>query len=281
MKKNLLQFDITFLGYLGILTFFHKFYPPLDHFGWFFFLFFIPFAKALRDALRKKAPKAFVAKVGMKMVICFLNPFIFVQGIWQAVGEIISLFRLFVLKENVFSKIQNLSFQFPFSGDWKAVSGGTTKDTSHSWEILNQRYAYDFVLFDENEKYFSGAGKQLKEFYAFGQAVLAPADGTVIRTKNSARDYSKPHDIDFFSTNMGGNYIMIEHASGVVSLIAHLQRNSVVVKKGDHVRKGQVIGRCGNSGHSTAPHIHFHIQDSRLPFFGLGLPIPFEGGGFK
>ena len=47
------------------------------------------------------------------------------------------------------------------------------------------------------------------------------------------------------------------------------------LRPGDRVEQGQEIGRCGHSGNSSEPHLHFHVQDYRIPYVGAGLPVQF------
>lgn len=75
-----------------------------------------------------------------------------------------------------------------------------------------------------------------------GTPILAPADGTIERT---------------FSNSIGGNQIIIEHAAGLKTGYAHLSTTDV--KPGQRVRRGQQIGRVGNTGRSTGPHLHFSV----------------------
>lgn len=58
--------------------------------------------------------------------------------------------------------------------------------------------------------------------------------------------------------NVYGNYIEIKHNSEIVSVYAHL--SAILVKEGDEIKQGQIIGRLGNSGRSTGPHLHFEIR---------------------
>lgn len=69
--------------------------------------------------------------------------------------------------------------------------------------------------------------------------------------------------------------MLIRHAQGEYGFYAHLIAGSLRVDVGDAVVRGQVIARCGHSGHSTEPHLHFHLQDSADLFEGMGLPIRF------
>jgi hypothetical protein len=62
-----------------------------------------------------------------------------------------------------------------------------------------------------------------------------------------------------------GNLVVIKHADGEYSLFAHFKQNSIRVKIGDKVAKGQLIGLCGNSGNSSEAHLHFQVQNT--PFF--------------
>jgi len=71
---------------------------------------------------------------------------------------------------------------------------------------------------------------------------------------------------------VAGNYVIIEHERGRYALYAHLQPKSLRVKVGNHVRRGQVLGRLGNSGNSDAPHVHFHLCDASSALGCEGLP---------
>ena len=57
---------------------------------------------------------------------------------------------------------------------------------------------------------------------------------------------------------------------------AHLQRNSVAVRTGDRVARGQVLGRLGNSGNTNAPHLHFHVGAGPSFNDSEGLPFVLE-----
>jgi murein DD-endopeptidase MepM/ murein hydrolase activator NlpD len=74
-----------------------------------------------------------------------------------------------------------------------------------------------------------------------------------------------------------GNHVVLDLGKGVYAVLAHLQRGSVSVSPGQRVRRGEVIGRCGNSGNSTEPHLHFQLQDHRVPLIAAGVPFTFEG----
>ena len=58
--------------------------------------------------------------------------------------------------------------------------------------------------------------------------------------------------------------------------MAHLKRGSIVVQAGDKVKRGQLLGQCGNSGNSSEPHLHYHLQNSLVLQDGLGLKCAFQ-----
>jgi hypothetical protein len=166
-----------------------------------------------------------------------------------------------------------------FDGEWTAVNGGVTESTSHSWGLLAQRYAYDFVVTDEEGETHAGDGENLDDYYAFGQPVRAPAEGTVIAVNDGRRDYPKPGSawIEWRTWDIAGNHVTIKHGPGEFSFLAHLQRGSTTVAEGETVEVGDPVGRCGNSGHSSEPHLHYQLQDTASFWSAAGLAPSFFG----
>lgn len=204
----------------------------------------------------------------------FLNPFGICQSILQNGGQIIAILRSRISK----TVTPSIPMSLPFEGFWTVINGGFDIQSSHSWNLITQRYAYDLVITNKDgKKYDADAGKA-ENYYAFGQDVLAPADGMVTKVQNNMRDYAYAGtgSINLRTRDMRGNYVIIHHADHVYSFIAHLMQNSCIVKPGDFVKRGQVIAKCGNSGHSTEPHIHFHLQDHPNFYLAVGLPILFK-----
>lgn len=72
-----------------------------------------------------------------------------------------------------------------------------------------------------------------------------------------------------------GNHVILDHENGEYSFLAHFKKATVAVKPGQSVKTGDRLGLCGNSGNSTEPHLHYHLQTT--PDFGAGdgLPIQF------
>lgn len=168
-------------------------------------------------------------------------------------------------------------YTLPFTGEWLLCNGGHTPRTSHSWGILGQRFALDFVRANAAFERHTGRGTRAEEYFRHGREILAAADGTVVRKENRVRRAFLGWGVcDFTARSFLGNHVLIEHAEGEYALYAHLIRGSVTVTRGARVRRGQALGRCGHTGHSTEPHLHFHLQDSADPFWGMGLPVRFS-----
>ncbi|KAB3525741.1 M23 family metallopeptidase [Alkaliphilus serpentinus] len=204
------------------------------------------------------------------MILSLFNPFQFVQMIKQIISQ-----------KNTSELIdfqQKGKYTLPFTDEWFIANGGIDKKDSHSWEIVNQRYAYDFIIANSNGCSHANDGDTLKDYYCYGQNILSPGDGEVIEVRDHIRDYPKPGTmmVDFLAKDFRGNFVVIKHQENEYSFMAHFIPGTFEVNKGDFVKRGQVIGKCGNSGHSTEPHLHFHFQDHPNFYQGKGLPIKFS-----
>ncbi len=160
----------------------------------------------------------------------------------------------------------------PFEGKWLVFWGGDTKTLNHHHGVLNQNYTFDFLVVDKNGKTHRNPGKKNSDYFAFGRKVLAPADGVVTDVIRGVRD-NVPGSMNPYSAL--GNAVIIKHREHEVSVLAHLKQNSIRVKVGDKVEKGQILGLCGNSGNSSEPHIHYHIQNTPIIQDGTGIKCIF------
>lgn len=101
--------------------------------------------------------------------------------------------------------------------------------------------------------------------------IIAHSDGVVVGVRNNYATNDR-------TGNSYGNYVKIKHDNGYYTLYAHLKYNSVTVKVGDRVKKGQVIGSMGNTGHSFGAHLHFEVRNENdikidpTPFINSDLP---------
>lgn len=91
-----------------------------------------------------------------------------------------------------------------------------------------------------------------------GTPVLAARDGVVMQVEASYRTNARAP-----SAAARANFIRVVHDDGTMALYAHLDADGVDVAPGTRVRAGQPIGRSGNTGYSTGPHLHFVVQANR------------------
>ena len=152
-----------------------------------------------------------------------------------------------------------LQIKLPFIGEW-FVNQGQNGEFTHKGEWAN---AWDFVIIDSDSAQYTGKGDKLKDYYCFGQKVIAPADGLVVVAEDGIDD-NNIGEINTFKN--WGNTVIIKHAEGLYSKLCHLQKGSVAVKAGDNIHYGQIIGKVGNSGRSPYPHLHFQLQTT--PYIG-------------
>ena len=150
----------------------------------------------------------------------------------------------------------------PFKGDWLVFWGGDTPELNYHQSIPLSRFAFDFSKVDEHGKKFKGDGTRAADYFSFGQEIIAPADGVVTDVITGVAD-NRPGVVNNFADI--GNMVMIRHATGEVSVFAHLKLGSTRVSVGQRVTRGQVLGLCGNSGNSDEPHLHYQLQDSNVP----------------
>jgi murein DD-endopeptidase MepM/ murein hydrolase activator NlpD len=161
----------------------------------------------------------------------------------------------------------------PFKGRWLVFWGGDTRELNQHHDIPNQRFALDLLGVGADGKTQRGDGTHNEDYYAFGRELLAPADGTVIEVIEGVRD-NTPGSMNPYSAV--GNCVVIQHRKEEVSVLAHLKQGSIVVKVGDKVKRGQLLGKCGNSGNSSEPHLHYHLQNSLILRDGLGIQCAFQ-----
>jgi hypothetical protein len=161
----------------------------------------------------------------------------------------------------------------PFKGNWLVFWGGDSAEVNQHHDVPNQRFAFDFLGVDPNGNTHKDAGEANEDYFAFGRIVNAPADGNVTDVINGVRD-NKPGSMNPFSAL--GNAVFIQHHQNEVSVLAHLKLDSITVKVGDRVKKGQVIALCGNSGNSSEPHLHYHLQNTPIIQDGTGIKCFFD-----
>jgi hypothetical protein len=157
-------------------------------------------------------------------------------------------------------------FRFPGKGRWVVIQGGRTREDNKHHDHRSQRFAYDVLIKQSGSSRPTGP-RENERYYAHGQPIVAPAPGTVV----FARD-GEPETEPGEKGKGGGNGVIIDHGFGEYSALWHMIPGSVTVKVGDHVEWGRELGRVGNSGRSTQPHIHFHVACGPPGSDPFGLP---------
>jgi murein DD-endopeptidase MepM/ murein hydrolase activator NlpD len=163
--------------------------------------------------------------------------------------------------------------RLPFDGTWWVFWGGRSVFENNHALTRDQRFAYDFVVV-QDDRTLKGTPFRNESYFCFGRRVLAPGDGKVVAT---AADFADNRPPKMNEERPLGNHVIIDHGTGEYSFLAHLQEGSVRVTPGQTVTAGEELGRCGNSGRSSEPHLHYHLQTTPLPGDGDGLPAQFMG----
>jgi murein DD-endopeptidase MepM/ murein hydrolase activator NlpD len=161
----------------------------------------------------------------------------------------------------------------PVKGKWLVVWGGDTQELNQHHAVPNQQFAFDLLGVDNDSKTHKGDCKANEDYFAFGKEIIAPADGVVTDVINGVRD-NIPGSMNAYSAV--GNAVLIQHRDNEVSVMAHFKLDSIKVKVGDKVTKGQLIGLCGNSGNSSEPHLHYHLQNTPIIQDGTGIKCIFQ-----
>jgi hypothetical protein len=188
---------------------------------------------------------------------------------------------------------------FPLRGEgWVAVTTPGDRIPSHGTDMLGQRFAYDLLKVDGREGvHFHPAstwrgnliGGRTRECYAWGAPVHSPFDAEVVRAVDGIAERGWIHPARELAVvlknaltfapsklpNILGNHVLLRSGE-VYAGFAHLRPGSVAVGPGQVVRSGDVIGRVGHTGNSTAPHLHFQLMDTADLMAARGIACAFR-----
>jgi len=162
---------------------------------------------------------------------------------------------------------------FPAKGEWTVIWGGDTQLQNYHVESRAQKNAFDILIKDAFGKSFKTNGKTNEDYYAFGKELLAPCDAVVVVVVDGVKDNIPG---EFNPIYVPGNTVILKTLNGEYLFFAHFKYQSIQVKVGQQVVKGQVLGLCGNSGNSSEPHIHFHIQNTENMMNATGIKCYFD-----
>lgn len=164
------------------------------------------------------------------------------------------------------------SLRLPFDGEWFVYWGGRAPIENYHVIDREERFAYDFVIEHDGSTH-ENKGSANEDYFCFGEPILAPADARVVTVREDIEDNIP----GVLSTKKPlGNYLILSLGRGEFAFLAHLRQHSIEVEPHARVRAGALLGRCGNSGRSSEPHLHFHLQTAPKLTNGAGLPAQFR-----
>jgi murein DD-endopeptidase MepM/ murein hydrolase activator NlpD len=168
---------------------------------------------------------------------------------------------------------QQTELSLPFTGAWVVTAGGEIREGTAPQNLLHQPYSFEFSGANAAGLRYKNDGKANEDYFGYAREVIAPASGTVVEVIDGIRDNSpglrNPYALI-------GNTIVIQHSNREYSVLAFLKQNSIRVKVGDRIARGQVLAQCGNSGNATEPLLHYHLQDSPYLQTAKGIKFYFE-----
>jgi Peptidase family M23 len=138
---------------------------------------------------------------------------------------------------------------------------------------LAQRFAIDWEQIDDQNRLVKGDRSKVENYTIFGKDVIAVANGTVVATRNDLPEQPPGKLPDNLPIDQAdGNFVVLDIANGAFALYAHMQPGSVKVAAGAKVKVGDLLGKVGNTGNTSAPHLHFHVMDGPSPLQSNGIP---------
>ena len=141
------------------------------------------------------------------------------------------------------------------------------------------RFAIDFVQLPASRVFAANPREIPPGWNGEGTDVLAVADAVVAAAADDMPDNPPPSErprAPMALEDASGNHVVLDLGGGRYAFYEHLQNRSVAVQPRQRVRRGQVVGRLGNSGSSSiGPHLHFHVADADAPLAAEGRPFVF------
>jgi hypothetical protein len=171
----------------------------------------------------------------------------------------------------------------PLSGDGWFNGNGCCDPTPHrSFRmavdgerlVAPETFAIDWVRVRGNST-FEGDGTKNEDYFAFGAEVRSATDGEVVDVRDGLAEETPNNDpVNVqLPLDVGGNHVVVRVRPGVYAFYGHLQPGSIDVRVGDEVETGQPVGKLGNTGNSTQPHLHFQLADSPDVLTSNSLPF--------
>ncbi len=172
----------------------------------------------------------------------------------------------------------------PFDGGIWLAGDGPGNASPHRRTIVAidghtyspERFAIDWIKVGPNGDSHHDGTERNENWWGYGEPIHAVADGEVTQVvdgieENQPRVLPKEVTLD----NIAGNYVITRISPVGYVTYAHLQKGSITVHPHQRIARGTVIGRLGNSGQATAPHLHFEVTDRDSVLESEGVPFAF------
>jgi hypothetical protein len=141
----------------------------------------------------------------------------------------------------------------------------------------SETFAIDWVQVDAHGLAYRTDGRKPEDWIGYGAEILAVAPGTVVEVVRDLPDVTPGKNPEGLTiAQIAGNHVIIDMGSGYYAMYAHLAPGSVQLHVGDYVRQGQKLGLLGNTGNSSAPHLHFQVMDRPSSLDDTSLPFVFD-----
>ena len=158
-------------------------------------------------------------------------------------------------------------------GKFYIAQGGGSVLTNYHAKSASQKYALDIGRINR-AGYQTSYPRGLNDYQIYGQTIYSPCAGTVIDVVSNLPDLKPPQTDEQHKT---GNHVVME-CQGVRLVLAHMQKGSPTVKTGQTIIEGLAIGKVGNSGNTTQPHLHIHaVKAGQSIEDGQGVPLLING----
>lgn len=141
----------------------------------------------------------------------------------------------------------------------------------------SETFAIDWMQVDAHGLAYRTDGKKPEDWIGYGAEIFAVAPGTVVEVVSKLPDVTPGKNPEGLTiAQIAGNRVIIDMGSGHYAMYAHLAPGSIQVRVGDYVRQGQKLGLLGNTGNSSAPHLHFQVMDRPSSLDDTSLPFVFD-----
>ncbi|HEY8473333.1 MAG TPA: M23 family metallopeptidase [Natronosporangium sp.] len=186
---------------------------------------------------------------------------------------------------------------FPLRGEWIAIRSPGSRIPSHGTDVLAQRYAFDLQRLGPGRRPHPAGwlrtlvlGVPMRECYGWGEPVHAALAGEVTTAVDGVPEQGWLHPVReawhvlantraFRRTGaverLVGNHVIVRSDRGYAAYV-HLAPGSVQVRVGQRVGEGELLGRVGSTGNSTAPHLHLQLMDGPDPTTARPVPAAFR-----